>query len=98
MQTNTPAEASLIQRALQKREMAVAALLEKRPSFITTLIPVWFALLLALLVSFVPLRPNSIPIVVGVLVIAIAGLTGTMVRANRRLETAIQLILQDLRT
>jgi hypothetical protein len=29
VQTNTPAEAALIQRALQKREMVVAALLEK---------------------------------------------------------------------
>jgi O-antigen ligase len=59
------------------------------------LVPVWFALLMALLVSFVPLQPNPIPIVVGVLVIAIVGVTANMVRANRRLETAIQLILQD---
>ena len=94
METNTPAEAALIQRASQQREMALATLMEKRPSLVTTLIPVWFALLLALLISFAPLRPNPIPIVVGVLVIAITGLTANIVRANRRLETAIQLILQ----
>jgi len=55
METIVPPQAKAIEVPSQKHEMAVAALLEKRPSLVTTLIPVWFALLMALLISFVPL-------------------------------------------
>jgi hypothetical protein len=95
METATPVDVAASQQALARRQKALT-LVKYRSYTVATLIPVWFALLLALLIAAVPsLRVNSVPYVIFMLAFAILGITTNIIRGNRRLDAAIELILQD---
>ena len=79
----------------QRRESALAAIARYRTPTGTAIVPVWFALFVALLIAFVPnSRPNPIPYVVAMLSFAVVWVTVMAVRNNRRLEAIVQLITQ----
>jgi hypothetical protein len=96
MEARTEIDLALDHQRSQRRESALAAIARYRTPTGAAVIPVWFALCLALLIAFVPLsRPNPIPYVVAMLAFAVAWVTVGVVRNNRRLEAIVQLILQD---
>jgi hypothetical protein len=80
----------------QRRESALAAIARYRTPTGAAIIPVWFALLVALLIACVPSsRPNPIPYVVAMLVFAVVWVTVSIIRNNRRLDAIVQLISQN---
>jgi hypothetical protein len=96
MEARTEIDLALDHQLSQRRESALAAIVRYRTPTGAAVIPVWFALLLALLIACVPSpRPNPIPYVVGMLAFAVVWVTVIMIRNNRRLEAIVQLIAQD---
>ena len=92
----TELELALDQALSQRRGRALAAIARYRTPTGAAVIPVWFALLVALLIASVPnSRPNPIPYVVGMIAFAVLWVTVGMIRNNRRLEAIVQLITQD---
>src|SRR3984957_18572660 len=95
MEASTKIDLALDQQLSQTRESALAAIARYRTPIGAAIIPVWFALLMALLIACVPSsRANPIPYVVAMLAFAIVWVTVTMIRNNRRLEAIVKLISQ----
>jgi hypothetical protein len=95
MEARTKIDVALDHQLPQSREIALATIARYRTPIGTAVVPVWFALLMALLIACVPSsRANSIPYVVAMLAFAIAWVTVTMIRNNRRLEAIVKLISQ----
>jgi hypothetical protein len=87
---------ALDQQLSQRRKSAIAAIGRYRTPTGTAVIPAWFALLVALLIAFVPSsRVNPIPYVVAMLAVAVVWVTVIMIRSNRRLDAIVQLISQN---
>jgi hypothetical protein len=96
MEARTKMDLALDHQLSQRRESALAAIARYRTPTGAAIIPVWFALLMALLIAWVPSsRANPIPYVVAMLVFAVAWVTVTMIRNNRRLDAIVQLISQN---
>jgi hypothetical protein len=96
MEVRTEIDLTLDHQLSQRRECALAAIARYRTPTGAAVIPVWFALFVALLIACVPSpRPNPIPYVVAMLVFAVVWVTVIMIRNNRRLEAIVQLIAQD---
>lgn len=99
MESLTAVLVSLQNQAAAKRAAALAVLARtKAGSPFTWQIPVWFALLILALVAAIPYRPplNAIPYLIAPLIIGIGWLAVVVLRTQRRLEAAIQLLLYDL--
>jgi hypothetical protein len=96
MEARTEIDLALDHQLAQRRESVLAAIARYRTPTGAAVIPVWFALFVALLIAFVPnSRPNPIPYVVAMLSFAVVWVTVGVVRNNRRLEAIVQLITQD---
>jgi hypothetical protein len=96
MEAHTKIDSALHHQLSQRRKSALAAIARYRTPTGAAVIPVWFALFVALLIALVPnSRPNPIPYVVAMLAFAVVWVTVSMVRNNRRLEAIVQLITQD---
>ena len=96
MEARTEMDLALDHQLAQRRESALAAIARYRTPTGAAIIPVWFALFVALLIAFVPnSRPNPIPYVVAMLSFAVVWVTVMAVRNNRRLEAIVQLITQN---
>ena len=96
MEARTKIDLALDHQRSQRRESALAAIARYRTPTGTAIIPVWFALLMALLIACVPSsRANPIPYVVAMLAFAVVWVTVTIVRNNRRLDAIVQLISQN---
>lgn len=96
MEGRTEIDLALDQQLSLRRERALAAIAKYRTPTGAAIIPVWFALFVALLIAFVPnSRPNPIPYVVAMLAFAVVWVTVSIIRNNRRLEAIVQLITQD---
>jgi hypothetical protein len=96
MQMDTPVDAALRQNTLDSRAKALDTLERtSRPSILALLVPVWLALAFAILVAFLP-SPKP-PFVAGMLAMAIALIAVSMIRAQRRLDALVNLVVQDLR-
>jgi hypothetical protein len=96
MEARTKMDLALDHQLSQSRETALAAIARYRTPIGTAVVPVWFALLMALLIACVPSsRANPIPYIVAMLAFAIAWVTVTMIRNNRRLEAIVKLISQN---
>jgi hypothetical protein len=96
MEARTEIDSALDHQPAQRRESALAAIEKYRTPTGAAVFPAWFALFVALLIAFVPnSRPNPIPYVVAMLAFAIAWVTVTMIRNNRRLEAIVKLISQN---
>jgi hypothetical protein len=96
MEARTKIDLALDHQLSQSREIALAAIARYRTPIGAAVVPVWFALLMALLIACVPSsRANPIPYVVAMLAFAIAWVTVTMIRNNRRLEAIVKLISQN---
>jgi hypothetical protein len=96
MQTTSAIDMAITEQASRRRERALAAIAKYKTSSGVVLFPPWFALLMALLIAFMPVsRPNPIPFVAAMLAFAIVCVTVTIVRGNRRLEAIVELIVQD---
>jgi O-antigen ligase len=92
----TEIDLALDHQLLQRRERALAAIARYRTPTGAAVVPVWFALFVALLIALVPnSRPNPIPYVVAMLAFAVVWVTVGIIRNNRRLEAIVQLISQD---
>jgi hypothetical protein len=93
MEARTKIDLALDHQLSQRRESALAAIARYRTPIGTAIIPVWFALLVALLIACVPRsRVNPIPYVVAMLAFAVAWVTVIMIRNNRRLDAMVKLI------
>jgi hypothetical protein len=96
MEARTKIDLALDHQLSERRESALAAIARYRTPTGTAIIPVWFALLMALLIACVPTsRANPIPYVVAMLAFAVVWVTVTMIRNNRRLDAIVQLISQN---
>jgi hypothetical protein len=96
MEAPTKIDLALDHQLAQRRESALAAIARYRTPTGAAVIPVWFALFVALLIAFVPnSKPNPIPYVVAMLSFAVVWVTVSVVRNNRRLEAIVQLITQN---
>lgn len=96
MEAPTKIDLALDHQLAQRRESALAAIARYRTPTGAAIVPVWFALFVALLIAFVPnSRPNPIPYVVAMLSFAVVWVTVMAVRNNRRLEAIVQLIAQN---
>lgn len=96
MEARTTIDLALDHQLSQRRESALAAIARYRTPIGAAVIPAWFALFVALLIACVPnSRPNPLPYVVAMLAFAVAWVTVSIVRSNRRLEAIVQLITQD---
>ena len=96
MEARKEMDLALDYQLAQRRESALAAIARYRTPTGAAIIPVWFALFVALLIAFVPnSRPNPIPYVVAMLSFAVVWVTVMAVRNNRRLEAIVQLITQN---
>jgi hypothetical protein len=96
MEARTKIDLALDQQLSQRRESALAAIARYRTPTGTAIIPVWFALLMALLIACVPSSTaNPIPYIVAMLGFAVVWVTATMIRNNRRLDAIVQLISQN---
>ncbi len=95
MEARTPIDLTLDHQLSQRRESALAAIARYRTPTGAAVIPAW--LFVALLIACVPnARPNPIPYVVAMLAFAVAWVTVSIIRNNRRLEAIVQLITQDV--
>jgi RsiW-degrading membrane proteinase PrsW (M82 family) len=96
MEASAKIDSALNHQQSQRRERALAAIARYRTPTGAAVIPVWFALFVALLIAFVPSsRPNPIPYVVAMLAFAVGWVAVSVIRSNRRLEAIVQLISQD---
>jgi hypothetical protein len=96
MEAPAKIDLALDHQLAQRRKSALAAIARYRTPNGAAVIPVWFALFVALLNAFVPnSRPNPIPYVVAILSFAVVWVTVSVVRSNRRLEAVVQLITQN---
>jgi hypothetical protein len=96
MEARTKMDLALDHQLSQRRESALAAIARYRTPTGAAIIPVWFALIMALLIAWAPSsRANPIPYVVAMLVFAVAWVTVTIIRNNRRLDAIVQLISQN---
>jgi VIT1/CCC1 family predicted Fe2+/Mn2+ transporter len=96
MEARTKIDMALDHQLSQSRESALAAIARYRTPTGAAVIPIWFALLMALLIACVPSsRANPIPYVVAMLAFAIVWVTVTIIRNNRRLEAIVKLITQN---
>jgi len=96
MEARTKMDLALENQLSQRRETALAAIARYRTPTGTAIVPVWFALLMALLIACVPSsRANPIPYVVAILAFAVVWITVTMIRNNRRLDAIVRLISQN---
>jgi hypothetical protein len=92
----TEIDLALDHQLSQRRESALAAIARYRTPTGAAVVPVWFALFVALLIALVPnSRPNPIPYVVAMLAFAVVWVSVIIIRNNRRLEAIVQLITQD---
>jgi hypothetical protein len=95
MEARTKMDLTLDFQLSQRRESALAAIARYRTPTGAAIIPVWFALLVALLIACVPIsRPNPMPYVVAMLVFAVVWVTVSIIRNNRRLDAIVQLLSQ----
>ena len=95
MEARTKIDLALDQLS-QRRESELAALARYRTPTGAAVVPVWFALLMALLIACVPSsRANPISYVVAMLAFAVVWVTVIMIRNNRRLEAIVRLISQN---
>ncbi|HTV76619.1 MAG TPA: hypothetical protein VMF03_00040 [Steroidobacteraceae bacterium] len=92
MEPLTPLDIALEERAAQRRERALAAIAKYRMSSIAMLIPVWFALLMALLMALLPARRSNPVPYVAAMAAAVVWVTVAIIRGNRRLEAIAQLV------
>jgi hypothetical protein len=96
MEARKEMDLALDYQLAQRRESALAAIARYRTPTGAAIVPVWFALFVALLIAFVPnSRPNPIPYVVAMLSFAVVWVTVMAVRNNRRLEAIVKLISQN---
>jgi hypothetical protein len=96
MEARTKIDLDLDHQLSQRRESALAAIARYRTPTGAAVIPIWFALLMALLIACVPSsRANPIPYVVAMLAFAVVWVTVIMIRNNRRLEAIVRLISQN---
>jgi len=96
MEARTKIDLALDHQLPQRRESALAAIARYRTPTGAAVIPIWFALLMALLIACVPSsRANPIPYVVAMLAFAVVWVTVIMIRNNRRLEAIVRLISQN---
>jgi hypothetical protein len=96
MEARTEMDLALNHQLAQRRESALAAIARYRTPTGAAIVPVWFALFVALPIAFVPnSRPNPIPYVFAMLSFAVVWVTVMAVRNNRRLEAIVQLITQN---
>ena len=96
MEARTEIDLVLEQQLSQRRERALAAIAGYRTPTSAAVVPVWFALFVAMLIASVPnSRPNPIPYIVAMLAFAVVWITVGVIRNNRRLEAIVQLITQD---
>ena len=96
MEARTKIDLALDHQLTQRRERALAAIARYRTPTGAAVIPVWFALFVALLIAFVPdSRPNPIPYIVAMLSFAVVWVTVSVVRNNRRLDAIVQLISRN---
>jgi hypothetical protein len=96
MEARTKIDLALDHQRAQRRERALAAIARYRTPTGAAVIPVWFALFVALLIAFVPdSRPNPIPYIVAMLSFAVVWVTVSVVRNNRRLDAIVQLISRN---
>jgi hypothetical protein len=96
MEARTEIDLALDHQLSQRRESALAAIARYRTPTGAAVIPAWFALLGALLIACVPSsRANPIPYVVAMLAFAVAWVTVTMIRSNKRLDAIVQLLSQN---
>ena len=96
MEAHKKMDLALDYQLAQRRESALAAIARYRTPTGAAIVPVWFALFVALLIAFVPnSRPNPIPYVVAMLSFAVVWVTVMAVRNNRRLEAIVKLISQN---
>ena len=95
MEAHTHIESPLDPAVSQRRERALAAIAKYRTPIGAGAIPVWFALIVAMLIACVPApRANPIPFVVGMLAFAVVWVQVVAFRNSRRIEAVVQLILQ----
>lgn len=93
MEARTKMDLALDHQLSQRRESALAAIARYRTPTGAAIIPIWFALLAALLIACVPSsRVTPIPYVVAMLAFAVVWVTVTMIRNDRRLDAIVQLI------
>jgi hypothetical protein len=96
MEASTKTDSALDHQQSQRRERALAAITRCRTPTGAAVIPVWFALIVALLIAFVPSsRPNPIPYVVAMLAFAVVWVTVSVIRNNLRLDAIVQLVTHD---
>ena len=96
MEARTKMELALDHAMSQRRESALVAIARYRTPTGAAVIPVWFALLMALLIASVPnSRANAAPYVVAMIAFAVVWVTVSMIRNSRRIEAIVQLISQD---
>ena len=96
MEARTKMDLALDHQLSQRRQSALAAIARYRTPTGAAIIPVWFALFIALLIACVPSsRVNPIPYIVAMLAFAVVWITVTMIRNNRRLDAIVQLISQN---
>jgi hypothetical protein len=96
MEARTKIDLALDHQLSQRRERALAAIARYRTPTGAAVIPVWFALFVALLIAFVPdSRPNPILYIVAMLSFAVVWVTVSVVRNNRRLDAIVQLISRN---
>lgn len=96
MEARTEIDFALDHQLSQRRESALAAIAKYRTPTGAAVVPVWFALFVAVLIALVPnSRPNPIPYVVAMLAFAVVWVTVSIIRNNRRLEAIVQLITQN---
>lgn len=95
MEAGTDIELDLNHASSRNRERALAGIARYRTPTVAAVIPVWFGLSVALLISWVPTsRVNATPYVVLMLAISLAWVTAIVIRNNRRIEAVVQLILE----
>jgi hypothetical protein len=96
MEARTKMDLALGQQISQRQESALAAIARYRTPTGAAIVPVWFALLMALLIACVPgSRANPTPYIVAMLAFAVVWVTVAMIRDNRRLDAIVQLISQN---
>jgi hypothetical protein len=96
MEARTKIDLALDHQLSQRRKSAIEAIARYRTPTGAAVIPVWFALFVALLIAFVPnSRPNPIPYVVAMLSFAVVWVTVSVIRNNRRLDAIVQLISRN---
>jgi hypothetical protein len=96
MEARTKTDSALDHQLSQRRENALAAIARYRTPTVTAVLPAWFALLVALLIAWVPgSRPNQIPFVVAMFAFVVVWVTVIVIRNNQRLDAIVQLIGQS---